>query len=245
MTYVEAEISTRLQGVFHGFPRDLLAPATLDRLARLCADLDALGRLDPDSHEPMVEEHTLLTLLRSAVDRPLADHVIAVLDAQPGSALRRAKSDQRPPDEVGWYGLAANVGIYDTTPATTFAQLHVPGRGSTGDIVDGVNAEFPSLEKELLDPAQLSRRIVSLVMADNLDALHAALREIARQLGWWAVVVAVLLIPLAMTATTPVPGERSEAEHLNAWPLGMFIFATAVGGWTLTVVGSCILAPHE
>lgn len=244
MTYAEAE-TARLQSVFDGFPRELLAAATLDRMGRMCADLDAMGRLDPDTGEPMLDEHTLRTLLRSVVDPPLVELVVAVLVGLPGSALRRAQPDPRPPGEVGWYQLATQVGIYDSTPATTFAQLQVPRRQSTRDIVDAVNMEFPSMEPELLDPALLPPRLVSLAQPESRDALYATLREIARQLGWWAVVVTVLMLPLAIIASTPAEGERNVEEHLNAWPLGMFIFAAAVGGWTLTVVGSCLLSPRD
>jgi hypothetical protein len=144
--------------------------------------------------------------------------------------------------EIPWFELARDVTVYDTRPAATFGDLKLPGPASVSKVVSAVHACFPSLEPELLTPDVLPRRVQALVESD--DMATRVMPVIARQLGWWAAAVALLLIPPALVARSPA-GTRLEPDIGNAWPLSMFFLAAAVGGWTLTVVGSCVLAPVE
>ena len=77
---------------------------------------------------------------------------------------------------------------------------------------------------------------------ENPRQAEEVLRVIARQLGWWAALVTVLLLPPAVSATGEPPGiGKSDL----AWPLAMNVLAAGVGGWSLTVIGSCLLAPLQ
>ena len=144
------------------------------------------------------------------------------------------------PDEVPWFALAANVVVFDPTPNATFNDLTLPSNPELADIVSAVHDRFPSLEDEFLDPTLLPMRIGDLLGSD--ERLQVVLSTVVRQLGWWAALtLSLLAVPVAI-----VKAESKGNESLpNVWPLAMYLMAAAVGGWTLTVVGSCILAPSD
>lgn len=236
---LETTSSTRLAGVLDGFPRHLLPPHAFDRIARLTLDLDALGRLEAGTGSPLVEPHTLRATLRELVSPPLADRLVDLLAGLPGAAL--ARTIHPPATEVPWFELADRVVIFDPDPSATFGELMLPARTPTPGVVTAVHRRFPSLEPELLEPGELPPRLRALLEGDDLETV---LRTIVRQLGWWSALAAVLLVPAAVGAD-PAGGEEGDGRLANLWPLSMYVAAAAVGGWTLTVVGSCILAPLD
>jgi len=244
MTFTEPRpTTTQLKSVLEGLPADLLAESVRDKLVRLCLDFDVLGRINGETGEPMVDEHTLRGMLRPILGKELSNTLVEMLRSLPHSALRLAEKDPVPPAEPGWFELAEHVVIYDTEPDTTFSQLDIAFRRGTEDVVAAVQYAFPSFEPELLDPAVVPRRIMELVQPSELRRFWLAVYECDRQLGWWNALMAVLLVPLAVLATTkPKKGEDPEL-YANAWPLGSFAYAAAVSGWTLTIVENVVLSP--
>ena len=107
-------------------------------------------------------------------------------------------------------------------------------------MVKAVQKRFPSMEEEMLDPAILAPQLIKRL--ENPRQTEEVLRIIARQLGWWAALVTVLLLPPTISATREPPGIGTSDL---AWPLAMNVLAAGVGGWTLTVIGSCLLAPLQ
>jgi hypothetical protein len=91
----------------------------------------------------------------------------------------------------------------------------------------------------------LSSRNATAGEMSNMTTCDAVLRTLVRQLGWWAALIAVLFVP----PTTVTTSERFKGKDRNVagntWPLSMYLLAAAIGGWTLTVVGSCVLAPAD
>jgi hypothetical protein len=230
----------RLAEVFEGFPRELVSGQAFDGLTRFGTELDVLGRIDCDG-EPFVDEETLRATLRLFVDPAVASRLVDNLGALPASALRTGFRHPVPA-EMPWFGLAERVTIFDESPGTTFADLRISKRADHDGVVYAVQAVFPSLEPELLEARGMPTRIEALL--DNDEVFATLLRTLVRQLGWWAALVAVLLVPPAAVAravSDPCPA----ALRANAWPLAMHLLAAALGGWTLTVVGSCILAPLD
>lgn len=232
----EVMTDARLAGVLDDFPRTLLPRAGFERIARLAIDMDAMGRLEPGTGRPCVEPHTLRAALREALPPALADRLVELLAGLEGAAFVR---DVHPPaTEVPWFDLAERVVIFDGEPAAAFGELRLPGNPGAADLVAAVYDRFPSMEPELLEPHTLPPRIRALLEGGGFDpAVHAT----ARQLGWWAALATVLLVPAAFLAT----GGEGEGGMEAAWPLWMVVAAAAFGGWTLTVAGSCLLAPHD
>lgn len=235
MADTERAAGQRLNSVFAGFPEHLLAPRDRTALARFALDLDALGRIVVETGEPVLDEQTLGSMLRPSMDPAMAAHLIDVLKRLPSPRLRSAEGAAPPSDEVTWFRLAERVTIFDPTPAASFRDL---GLGANQSPVAAVHRRFPSLEDELLVPEVLPRRLLTLL--DDDSALAAMCHTLVRQLGWWAVVTALLLVPPAVIAT-----RDADSRAATMWPLAMFLLAVAVGGWTLTVVGSCVLAPTD
>jgi hypothetical protein len=239
------ETTTRIQDALAGFPTDVVTPRVRDRIVRFCVDLDAVGRLHGETGEPLIDAHTLRALLRPALGAELASDLVAMLEGLPQPCLRVATSDAAAPTEPGWYELAHHIVIYDTEPDTKFGDLDIAHRRSTEDVIAAVNYAFPSLEPELIDAVVVPPRIVELLRPGARAPFHTRLVELDRQLGWWAALVAVLLVPLAFTALEEPESGQSAGAQANAWPLGIYGLCAAVGGWTLTVAESVILAPCE
>jgi len=243
MSVTETGRPPRLNSVFDGFPSALLPTEALERLTRFYVDLDALGRIDAETDEPLVDELTLTAMLREFVGWPCADRLVCQLADLPASAFRPAQQVGSPIREASWFELANKVVVFDASVAATFRELELPPMPKGHDVVMGVRARFPSLEEELLTPDLLPPRIEALLEPDS--PLDTVLRAIARQLGWWAALVAILLVPPAVVARSYVGADVNAAPVGNAWPLSMYVLAAAIGGWTLTVVGSCLLAPVQ
>lgn len=233
----------RLKAVFDGFPVELVPERAFELLSRFCLDLDAIGRLGAETGEPLIDEQTLVVMLREFVGRPEAERLVRMLGALPGSSFRPAQQLGPPTTEVSWFELSEHVMIFDTSPEAAFSELELPAQPRCPDVVAAVNRRFPSLEEELLTPELLPARLAAL-LADEAQ-LDAVLRTLVRQLGWWAALVAVLFVaPAAVTRSERFKGkDRNRAG--NTWPLAMCLLAAAIGGWTLTVVGSCVLAPAD
>jgi hypothetical protein len=233
----------RLNAVFDGFPVELVPGRAFELLSRFCLDMDAMGRLDAETGDPLIDEQTLVVMLREFVGQPEAERLVGMLGALPGSSFRPAQQLGPPTVEVSWFELSEHVVIFDTSPEAAFGQLQLPARPRSKDVVAAVNRRFPSLEEELLTPQLLPARVAEL-LADEAQ-LDAILRTLVRQLGWWAALVAVMFVgPAAVTRAERFKGkERGVAG--NTWPLAMYLLAAGIGGWTLTVVSNCVLAPVD
>ncbi|HEX7957401.1 MAG TPA: hypothetical protein VF508_10690 [Pyrinomonadaceae bacterium] len=237
------ERPARLNAVFEGFPVGLVPARAFEQLTRFCLDLDRVGRLDAQTAEPLVDEHTLVLMLREFVGQPEAERLVGMLGELPGAAFRPAQLVGPPTTEVSWFELAEHVVVFDTRPEAAFSQLELPARPRGADVVSAVHKRFPSLEEELLTPDQLPARISEL-LSDEAQ-FDAVLQTLVRQLGWWAALATVLLVaPAAVTRSERFKGQDRNLAG-NTWPLAMCLLAAAIGGWTLTVVGSCVLAPAD
>lgn len=232
-----------LKDVFDGFPQTLVPQRTFQMLVKYTLMLDTLGRIDAETGEPLVDEHTLQVLLADFVGDALAERLVALVVNLPACAFRPAHEVGRPVIEIPFFGLAKEVAIFDPTPTNTFRELIIPQKPQVFDIVVAVRTRFPSFEDELLKPDQIPPRLEALLKDDS--SLDAVLRSIFRQLGWWAALTAVLLIPLMAMLRTNTEGKEDLELQVNAWPLSMYLLGTIIGGWTLTVAGSFILAPVD
>ena len=236
MTEIELN-RPRLAHVLEGFPVPLVPQPVQQSFERFCLDLDALGRMDRETGTPLIDAVTLTAMLREFVDHDLADKLVALLDA-PADCAFRVDLDRGRYDEVSWFELAREVVIFDSQPDANFAELRIPETATVEEVIKAVQARFPSMEEEMIDPEILARQVIKRLQEPG-DA-EAVLRIISRQLGWWAALVTVLMLPPAVVATR-VPSDN-EASTI-VWPLAMNALAAGVGGWTLTVIGSCLLAP--
>jgi hypothetical protein len=229
----------RLAHVLEGFPVPLVSPNVLAQLESFYLDIDALGRIDEETGDPLIDEVTLIAMLRKFVSTDIADSLVAQLKALPGCAFRVGLEPGRL-TEASWFELASKVVIFDVEPNATFAELGLAASVSAKRVVKSVQYRFPSLEEEMLDPAILAPQVIK-----RLEDPHQAelvLRTVTRQLGWWSALVTVLLLPPAISALRQLP---ESGQSVVAWPLSMNVLAAAVGGWTLTVIGSCLLAPLQ
>jgi len=232
----------RVARVCEDFPDELVPTKALNQLSRFYLDLDAIGRLDADTLQPKVDEITLLAMLREFVGRETAEHLLEALQNISASSFRGAHEAQ-PSIETSWFGLADKIVIFDGSPEARFAQLRIPLDPTPRLVVQAVHRRFPSLEEEMLTADLLPRKIVDLIASE--ERFRAVLGAIAKQLGWWSALVAILLICPAVVTRSDFGSLTKSATIDNAWPLSMFVLAAAVGGWTLTVVGSLILAPID
>lgn len=239
----EASNVATLKDVFAGFPQHLVPESTREMLLRYALGLDTLGRLDATTFDPLVDEHTLRRFLRECVDDPLSDRLVHLLATLPAAALRSTHDAGPLLKETPFFGLAHQVNIFDTSPSVTFAELMVSAHATTVEIMQAVRDRFPSLENELVDPEQIPRRIEALIAEPG--AIDMMLSVIYRQLGWWAAFVAVLLVPPTIMLRDEATSGADSSVVRNAWPLSMYLLASMIGGWTLTVVGNCILAPID
>lgn len=229
----------RVAYVLRGFPETLVPPTTLERLQRYWLDLDALGRIDEQTGEPLVDEITLISMLREFVAPSIADNLVGQLKKIQGCAFRATlERDRLPAREVSWFELARSIVIFDAEPDARFAELELGKNASTNQVMDSIQRRFPSLEQEMLDPRQLAPQLMRRLQ--DPEQAERLLQIVARQLGWWSALIAVLMLP---PATVSVEVANGQAEI--AWPLAMNVLAAAAGGWTLTVVGSCVLAPAQ
>src|SRR5215207_10676197 len=105
----------RLSTVFDGFPVELVPARAFELLSRFCLDLDAIGRLDAETGEPLIDEQTLVVMLREFVGQPEAERLVRMLGALPGSSFRPAQQLGPPTTEVSWFELSEHVVIFDTT----------------------------------------------------------------------------------------------------------------------------------
>lgn len=229
----------RLAHVLQGFPAPLVEPDVFRMLDRYYADLDAIGRIDDETGEPLIDKVQLTALLREFVNLGEADRLVKLLEGLQGAAFRTALGRDRY-REVSWFELAREIVIFDTEPKTTFEQLRLSSRATPDEVIDAVQARFPSLEREMADPTILGDQVIKR-LSDPQQA-EAALHIINKQLGWWAALATVLLLPPAIAARRHVSDPKTAAV---AWPLSMNVLGAAVGGWTITVVGSCLLAPLQ
>jgi hypothetical protein len=229
----------KLAHVLEGFPSPLVAPSVMEALERFYVDLDALGRIDTETGDPLIDEITLVSLLRESVSHAVADRLVGQLKALPCSAFRVDLVRGRY-SEVSWFELARQIVIFDTEPTATFAELDLVAGALPNQVARSVQERFPSLELELLEADVLAAQVVKRLEDPNQS--EAALRIINRQLGWWAALTTVLMLPPAIAAAREL---RESGKSGVAWPLSMNVLAAAVGGWTLTVIGSCLLAPVQ
>lgn len=238
----EAVAPASLEDVFYGLPRGLLRRQDFEAMSRLALRMDVLGRLDADTGVPLVEPQTLRTILQDAVGGRAAVRLVDLLDRIPGSAFVRHVHP--PATEVSWFDLAARVAIYDPEPGAAFGELELTAASTLEEIVTSVQARFPSMEPELIVPTDFPRRLRELV--EDERAAATVLHEVVRQLGWWAALATVLLVPAAQGGP-PRPDEGPAEERLreHLWPLSIYLLCSAVGGWTLTVAGSWVLAPRR
>jgi catechol 2,3-dioxygenase-like lactoylglutathione lyase family enzyme len=238
-----ASSAPKLKDVFVGFPQSLVPERVLQKLIRYALALDTLGRLDAETGKPLVDEHTLRAVLLEFVAAPLAERLVHLLATLPGCAFRPAHQVGTPAVEIPFFGLAGEVVIFDPSPLATFGELKIPTQPQVDDVVAAVRDRFPSLEDELLKPDQIPPRIEALLKEDS--SVDVVLGVICRQLGWWAALMAVLLVPPTVLLRSKARKREEPNLLANVWPLSMYLLTAAVGGWTLTVVGSCILAPVD
>jgi hypothetical protein len=194
---------------------------------------------DDETGDPLIDKITLIGMLREFVSHERADKLVEQLGAITGCAFR-VDLERGRYREVSWFELAQRVVIFDAEPTATFRELGLPPEVSRYQVVTSVQKRFPSLEEEMLDPRILAPQVIKRLTDPQQS--EAVLRIIARQLGWWAALTTVLLLPPAVTAAKSLP---SSDESEVAWPLSMNVLSAAVGGWTLTVIGSCLLAPLQ
>jgi hypothetical protein len=236
--YPQPDRRPRLADLVDGIPGGLLREDALRALARWALDLDAFGRLDRDVEEPLVDEQILRALLTGAVGRDASEEIVSVLIALPSHRLRRLDDRDFSREEVAWPELAARVAVFDPEPAGTQDALAPPAGASAEETMHSVNRRLPGLELELLDPANLPQR---LGRAHENGEWPGMLAEACRHLGWWAALASALLaVPASVSRGEPATESGGGGK---AWPVAMHLMGLTIGDWTLTVVGSCLLAP--
>lgn len=203
-------------------------------LAGLAAQLDAVGRWHPETDSPSIDAHTLRTALTSLADSSEAHYLISVLEDLPGRAFRENSFLRPPPQEVSWFTLAEHVEVYDTDGTAFLTDLRSKRVPTQKELAAAVEERFPSLELEMLEANALPAVLANLTR----DETATWLKAVTRQSGWWAALIGTIMRALAIYV-------RRTPRADIAWPLCMFMLSAAVGGWTLTVVGSCALARYD
>lgn len=242
MTIAPVSRSRRLSDAVRHIPAGSLTAEAAAHLTRLLVDLDAIGRIEHSSGRALVDEHTLRALLRGLMPREDADAIVDLLLAIPGKAVRQRTADAQALTEAGWVELSMAVPIFDADTEGFDCLRRLPVPATSQGMALAVNDLCRSLEVELLDPTILPPVLLELARSEARARLDVVLREVTRQLGWWAALTAVLLLALAAATDPPAPEGPAGRADPNVWPVGMLIYSTAIGGWTLTVVGNWVLA---
>jgi hypothetical protein len=230
----------RLADLVGGIPARSLSEDELHALSRFARDLDAFGRLDPDTEEPLVDEQILRSLLASAADRDTSKQIVTALVELPSHRIRPLDDQDFSREEVTWIELAERVVIFDPEPAESPIALDLPAKPSLEQTMRAVNQRLPGLELELLDPANVPER---LRRAHDSEEWPRMLAGACRHLGWWAGLIGALLASPASIALGEDGTERQGKAAAKAWPVAMHLMGLTVGDWTLTVVCNCLLAP--
>jgi hypothetical protein len=226
--------------ILSGLTPELSGMLLRDRLGAFCRDLDALGRLDGEG-EAWLDEGSLRTMLRRVLGEPATDALVSELRRFPDQRLAGADSGGRP---ASWFAFAGCVTIFDGDRSAAFAELELADDAARWAIVDAVQARFPSLEEELIDPEVVPPAIERFMApgSDGDEARRALLSYLVRQLGWWAAAAFALLVPGAMYQQRRAHGHDATAGMTHPWPIFTYVSAATIGGWTLTVVENCLLA---
>lgn len=240
-----ASHTRRAVDVLDGLSPRLTGEVLLERLLAYCEGLDLLGR-DGSDGSPVVGAEALLALLTTAVPEPEAIKLVEELERLDSARLLRSDETAAP---LSWFELAARVPVLDSDDTASFEDLDIPDDAPRWMIVDAVQQRFPSLEDELVDPEVMPPAIEAAVTHTSEDEgqsqrLSELFDEVARQLGWWAALALVLSVPPAYFQQERAHGRDVLAGTTHPWPLFVFVEAAAIGGWTLTVVDSCVLAPR-
>lgn len=230
MTAEQTVGAMHMVDILEGAPLHLLTAEQRVRFDCFCCMVDKLGRRPERDDEPLVDEEELRRLLESTVGAVSAENLVVALQQLPGSRLVNGR-----PGVLPWLMLVDGVRIFDCSPDSRFVGDLNPV-AAMWQLMDSVQRLYPSLELEMIDPQVLPERIDSLLRGawcGSSPALTSTLELAYRNLGWWAVLALALMA--AASAGSGPPGWA-------AWPLYTYVLATSFGGWTLTVLGGCILS---
>lgn len=217
-----------------GAPLELLTERQRHLFDSFCRSLDEIPRSDHSSGRPCLDAKALEQTLGRALAPDTTRSLMEILRVAPGSRLT-SDAEGHAMTGAGWFDLAAQVVIYDPVPGQPWSVNHAPR--TMWQLIHSVHTIFPSLEAELIDPQVLPARILA-VLSDGspssaaIQRLDDVVQRIHRNLGWWAVLTFALMA--AASGGSAPPGWA-------AWPLYVHVLAGCMGGWTLTVVGSCVL----
>jgi len=228
-----------VEDVLQGTPLQLLTSEQREGFLKFCRALDNLGFLHAGEKEPSVDETAFTSLLSEAVGSQLAGRLVDYLQELPGSRLAPA-GDANRSQVVPWFVLAQHVVIFDQMPNMKFV-AELGASPTMWELIDAVQTLFPSLESEMIDPQVLPSQIEKVLRTISASTAPAGLDPsfewtldlLYRNLGWWAALGFVLMAAAAEGSTPP---------GWAAWPLYVYVLAACMGGWTLTVLGGCILS---
>ncbi|MET7534628.1 hypothetical protein [Streptomyces goshikiensis] len=218
--------------ILSGAPLHLLTQVQRTGFDAFCHTLEQIGR-DSGQDEPLVHVPSLRTLTQATIGDQATDHLLAELTRLPSHRL----TDQDHP-RLDWFALADRVPVFDPTPTSRFT-APLADTPDMGHVINAVHTLYPSIEPELIDPQLLPARLTRLPHPDHTGTpgrLRTVIDLVHRNLGWWAAFALTLMASAAAGSTAP---------GWAAWPLHMYVLAALIGGWTLTVVGGCVLStPH-
>lgn len=217
----------RLDNVLAGFTPTMHTAQTLQKFERYAHAIDSIGCYDTVTSQPYIDAHALREFLEDYLDPKLTEQLIMLLASFPTCHFLPNKQAHLSVIPVRFFELASNIVIFDASPDATFRELDISSESPTREIVTAVQFRFPSLEREFLESEKIPKRLEALIMED--DAIELTSRAVFRQLGWWAVLVTVLLIPAMSISRLQLKEEELSFQN-NVWPVAMFLLASAVGG---------------
>lgn len=233
----------RPRDVLSSCPIHLLSDRTAGELLTFSEQLDRVAARTDKGHLCVLQE-TLSNLFGSTVETPVATAFVSEIERVPDA---RVSARDLPP--VRWAELADEVVVFDPRLEVNGIDLHLPDRPMPEELVSAINRRFPSMEKELIGLTPVVPRIEELISrlrqslrAGGIDPSVRRVFDLAGQnLGWWACVGLVLVLAAGARSLIAF-SDANPLDPAYVWPTYVFLLTAAMGGWTLTMLESLILA---
>jgi hypothetical protein len=188
---------------------------TKKRLIELIADLDDVGRLDPESNELYVDEGSLRKLLKKHGSKEFEEQAMTHLQRWQGSRLSNLSGAAAGANGIAaarlvpirWEALVGRVDELRPAPDATLAALQLNASSTEDEVNRAIKARFPNMPDRLFEQDRL-RRVATIVAgsgaptstaAPNVNSVRTDFWScLVDNMGFWAA-LAALTICLAIT----------------------------------------------
>ncbi len=221
----------------------MTSSATHQRILEFTEALDELAT--PAGGYICLSADTLARLLSPFAEPEMVSALLAEIERQPDACL----SSRGSLETISWEDLANEVVIFDPRFDVTVTELGVSEVSDADDLVAAVNRRFPSMEQELISFVPVVPRVEELMArlrqscrVGSIDpSVSRVFDLVSKNLGWWASVGLVLVFAAALRSSASF-SDATRRDPEIAWAIFVYILTAAIGGWTLTMIESLILA---